>query len=179
MIFFYKIQSADVIESLPNTDHVQKCETLLRKRKECEDFDFFLQGSFNSLEDLVLSSGNYSENQPSSWNSFFDTMFPAWNKFASITRKCYTIFKIVCDLVHNGQKKTPLHLSLWECVHDTCESKKLIQIINRLRLCMSYDELERIDTGLNTRTIQLAGNNRVTMSKYHQVQLPSNTKLKF
>ena len=47
--------------------------------EECEDFDFLLQGSFNSLEDLVLSSAHYSKNQPSSWNSFFDAMFPTRN----------------------------------------------------------------------------------------------------
>ena len=37
--------------------------------------------------------------------------------------------------------------------------------MNKLRLYKSYDELERIDTGLNTWTIQLAGNNRVPVAK--------------
>ena len=85
MIFSYKIQPADAIETLRKTNNVKECAALLRK--ECEDFDFLLQDSFNSLEDLVLSSTHYSEYQPSSWNSFFDNMFPTRNKSASITRK--------------------------------------------------------------------------------------------
>ena len=37
--------------------------------------------------------------------------------------------------------------------------------MNRLGLCISHDELERIDTGLATRTIQLAGNKGVPVPK--------------
>lgn len=37
--------------------------------------------------------------------------------------------------------------------------------MNRLGLCIIYDKLERIDTSLATRTIQLAGNNRVLVLK--------------
>ena len=88
------------------------------------------------------------------------------NKSASITRKCDTIFQMVYYLVHNGQKKKPLYVSLCEFVHDTCRSKTLIQIMmNRLGLCISYDELERIDTGVASITIQLAGISRVPVSK--------------
>lgn len=87
------------------------------------------------------------------------------NKSASITKICDTIFHIVYYLIHNGQKKTPLHVSLCECVYDTCRSKTLIQIKNRLGLCISYDAMERIDTGLAIRPIQLAGNNKVPVPK--------------
>ena len=31
MIFSYKIQSSDAIETLHNTDHVKECATLLRR----------------------------------------------------------------------------------------------------------------------------------------------------
>ena len=57
----------------------------------------------------------------------------------------FGLFQIFFTAIHNGQKKTPLHVSLCETIHDTCRSKKLIQILNRMRLCMSYDELEKID----------------------------------
>ena len=141
MIFSYKIQSSDVTETWRNTDNVKDFATLFRK--ECEDFEFLLQRSFNSLKDLVLSSAHHSYNQPSSWNSYIDTMPSIRNKSASITKICDTIFHIVYYLIHNGQKKTPLHVSLCECVYDTCRSKALIQIKNRLLLCISYDEMER------------------------------------
>ena len=69
------------------------------------------------------------------------------------------IFQIICYIIHNGKQKTPFHISLTEAIHDTCRSKTLIQIMNRLGLCISYDEMEKIDTGLAQRTINTAGVN--------------------
>ena len=43
-------------------------------------------------------------------------------------------------------------ISLTEAIHDTCKSKTLIQIMNQLGLCISYDEMEKIDTGFAQRT---------------------------
>ena len=135
------------------------------KQEECGDFEFLIQGSFNSLEDLALILGHYSENPPSSWNSFFDTLFRTQNKSARITRKFDTILQIVYYLVHNGQKKTSLHAKLCECVHDTSRSNALIQIMNILGLGIGYDKLERTDTGQTIRTIQLAGNKEYQFPK--------------
>ena len=53
-------------------------------------------------------------------------------------------------LIHNAQKKTPLHA---ETIHDTCRSKKLINIMNHLGICISYDDMERIYTALANRVI--------------------------
>ena len=63
------------------------------------------------------------------------------------------IFQIVFNLVQNGEKPTPMHVSLSESIHDVCRSKKLIRIVNRMGLCMSYDEMLRLDIGLAQRTI--------------------------
>ena len=42
-----------------------------------------------------------------------------------------------------------------------CRSKELIQILNRMGLCMSYNEVERLDNNLALRTIKKAGVHRV------------------
>ena len=70
------------------------------------------------------------------------------------------IFPIIYYIIHNGKQKTTFHISLTGVIHDTCRSKTLIQIMNRLGLCISYDEMEKIDTGLAQRTINTAGVNR-------------------
>ena len=70
------------------------------------------------------------------------------------------IFQIIYHIIHNGTQKTPLHISLTEAIYDICRSKTFIQIMNRLGLCISYDEMEKIDTGLAQRTINTAGVNR-------------------
>ena len=64
-------------------------------------------------------------------------------------------------MLHNGRKKTPLHASLAQSIHDKTRSKRLIQICNLMGICISYDEIERIDNGLTYRTIARAGENRV------------------
>ena len=56
---------------------------------------------------------------------------------------------------------TPMHVSLSETVHDICRSKELIQILNRMGLSMSYNEVERLDNNLALRTIKRAGVHRV------------------
>lgn len=57
------------------------------------------------------------------------------------------IFQIIFKVVHNSRnQKLPMHhVSLCETIHDACRSKKLIEILG---LCMSYNELERIDMAL-------------------------------
>ena len=45
-----------------------------------------------------------------------------------IRRKIDIIFQIMYSLIHNGKRKTPMHVALSEAIHDTCQSKKLIRI---------------------------------------------------
>ena len=82
------------------------------------------------------------------WEMFFNNLFPQRSRSENIIRKCDTIFQIVFNLVHNGRKNVPLHIGIWQSIHDKCRSKQLIQIFNILGLCISYDELERIDCSL-------------------------------
>ena len=55
---------------------------------------------------------------------------------------------MIFNMAQNGQKKTTMHVGLSETVHDICRSKELIRIMNRMGLCWSYDEVERLDSGL-------------------------------
>ena len=54
-----------------------------------------------------------------------------------------------------------MHVGLSETVHGICRSKELIQIMNRMGLCRSYDDIERLDSGLAHRTFEKAGVHRV------------------
>ena len=51
-------------------------------------------------------------------------------------------------------------LVLTKAIHGTCRSETFIQIMNRLGLYISYDEMEKIDTGLAQHTINTARVNR-------------------
>ena len=91
---------------------------------------------------------------------FFNTLSPFRTKSQHIRRKT-DIFQIIYNLIHNGKRKTPMHVALSEAIHDTCRSKKLIRIMNHLGLCISYEEVERIDTALAQHTIDMTGSHRV------------------
>ena len=64
-------------------------------------------------------------------------------------------------MIHSGGKRTPMHVSLAQTVHDTCRSKQLIEILSRMGFTISYSELEKIDNGLAQRIIRRAGDDHV------------------
>ena len=61
--------------------------------------------------------------------------------------------------IHDGSKKTPLHIFTGITVHNACKSKILIKIFNRLGVSISYDEVLRCRTNLALLTIELSKNN--------------------
>ena len=69
-------------------------------------------------------------------------------------------FNIFFNVIYNGHQKTPIYVSLCETIHDAYRSKKLIRTLNRMDLCMSYNELERIDMELADRVIAAAQSHR-------------------
>ena len=158
MLFSTDIKSADVAETLRSTDIIKTCAEQLRD--ECRMFEFDLEGTFNSAEDMHISYAKYVESRPQLWEKFFNIMFPYRTKSLHIQRKCDTLFQIIHYILHNGRKHNPFHVSLAELIHDNSRSKILIQIMNKLGLCISYDELERIDFGLAQRIIDATGSNR-------------------
>ena len=53
MLFSTDIKSADVAETLRSTDIIKTCAEQLRD--ECRMFEFDLEGTFNSAEDMHIS----------------------------------------------------------------------------------------------------------------------------
>ena len=62
--------------------------------------------------------------------------------------------RVLClaqDLIHcasRGQVKLPKHVGLAMSVRHMTGSEQLVSILNRMGHCSSYDEIERMDTGL-------------------------------
>ena len=159
MFFSSQVSSEDVVETLRANKITKLCAEALRK--ECEDFNYNLEESYKTANNLRITQENFDKQSPPTWEKFFNVMFPYKKSSPNTTKKCGLIFQVVYNLVHNGRKRTPFHVAIAETIHDICKSKKLIQIMNRLRLCSSYDEMERIDIGLATKIINEAGENRV------------------
>ena len=131
-------------------------------RSECKSYDFGLNQSFRYASELQLGMEKLqSYDSLQCWNKFFSALFPARSSSESIRRKCDVIFQIVFSIINGGQRKTPLYTAIAQSIHDTCKSKNLIQIFNRLGLCISYDDLERVDMCQTQQLINLAGLSRV------------------
>ena len=163
LVFSRTIESSSLVETIRSHDAVEICAGILRD--ECKQYDFNLDNSFKSAEDLVSSYNSFKGQRPPSWEKFFDVMFPYRKKSDVIQRKCDTVFQIAFSIVHNLTKVPPLHVFVAQAIHDVSRSKKLINIMNRLGISISYHEMLQIDTLLATKLIQNAGPHRVPVAE--------------
>ena len=69
--------------------------------------------------------------------------------------------EIGMDKLRSGYKDMKSWNKFFDQFFPTCKSKLLIQLFNRLGLCTSYDDVERIDMAQTKQLIDLAGSNRV------------------
>ena len=83
--------------------------------------------------------------------------------YDGVQRKSDTIDQIVHATI--TKKKTPLYVFVAQAVHKASRSTRVITILNRLGLSISYYEMMRIDTRLAKRTIMEAGNFRVPVGE--------------
>ena len=54
-------------------------------------------------------------------------------------------------------------LVLDKTVNEISRSKQLIQILDRLAICISYDEIERQNCSLSVRIIHMSGNENIPL----------------
>ena len=124
MFFSAKVKSVDIAETLRLNDSIKSCAEKLRE--ECRNYNYGLNNSYCSSEDLSVSLCQLTENHPMAWTTFFNAIYPYRQKSEHFKRKTDVFSQIFFTAIHNGQKKTPLHVNLCETIHDTCRSKKLI-----------------------------------------------------
>ena len=97
------------------------------------------------------------------WKKLFDALMPNRKYYDGVQRKSDTIDQIVHATI--TKKKTPLYVFVAQAVHKASRSTRVITILNRLGLSISYYEMMRIDTRLAKRTIMEAGNFRVPVGE--------------
>ena len=69
-------------------------------------------------------------------------------------RKANSLFQIMYFMLHNGCKRTPMHIMNSEAIYDACKSATLITSFNHFGLCTSYDELLRYQNDMASFTIE-------------------------
>ena len=143
MFFSTAICPADVVESLRSNDTTNQIKSCAVKlHDECKSFEFNFDSSYCDAKDLRITTNSLNENRWEIWTMFFKNLFQQTRMSSSLKRKCDVIFQIIYYIIHNGRKKTPIHTSIAQSIHDESRSKKLISVFNNLGLCISYDEIE-------------------------------------
>ena len=162
MFFSSSIKTEKVVDKLRNQNPIRECAQLLKE--ECIQYDFKLEVSYKTSEDLLLSYNNWMTNRLPNWETFFNELLPFHRQSNIIQRKCGTVFQILYNLVHNATKVSPASVWIAETVHDVTRSKKLIEILHRLGICVHYKEVLNIDTAIAENIIDKTGENRVPVS---------------
>ena len=146
MFFSSSIKTEKVVDKLRNQNPIRECAQLLKE--ECIQYDFKLEGSYKTSEDLLLSYNNWMTNRLPNWETFFNELLPFYRESNIIQRKCGTVFQILYYLVQNTTKVSPTSVWIGETVHDVTRSKKLIEMLHRLGICVHYKEVLNIDTAI-------------------------------
>ena len=162
MFYSTHIKCTDGAKRLSSTDTIKVC--VERLHHKCYKFEFHLKGTHNPAEDCNISYETYTTSRPQSWERFFNILFLHRTKSVNIQCKYDTIFQIIHYVVHNWKKHNLFLVGLAELFHDDSRTKLLIEILNKIGLCISYDELQRIDFGVMKRVINVTGPNRVLVS---------------
>lgn len=162
--------SGDMAEKIrdmnTNMSSVKDCAQILRASLKQVEFD--LQDRFCDAADLEKAWNDISIPDPV--KLFFCELFglkhsdfgdPEYEdhsenlsqvKSESYERvkKVLALFQIIYYDIHNGHKRTPLHMMIAQAIHDTCKSKSLITALNHFGLSISYNELVRYHDDLTS-----------------------------
>ena len=159
MFFSTSFKVTDVAETVRRIDTTVFCAKDLRK--ECKDYKFGLVNSYKDADDLRKSYEVYKQNRPGEWRKFFQIILDKSQIPVEFEIVFDLIFQIFYAMIHGDSSQTPFAIAISEMIHEKCRNKHIMILLNRLKVCTSYDSMSRIDTGLTKRVIQLAEGHRV------------------
>ena len=77
------------------------------------------------------------------------------------TVKIMSLFQIMCNNLHRGRMKTPLHVMNAHTIYEKCKSQELITSFNRTGICVSYKQLKNDRTDLAKYAVIASGNHGI------------------
>lgn len=167
MVFYAKISLSELVDTVRSTSKIKSCAKELRKTMK--NVDFGLENRFCDANDLKEFWDNFK--MPQQFVEFFSQFFNIHesrfnfekdsveqDKFDTKVLKITCSFQSMYFIMHDGRKRTPLHIATGMSVHHVSRSRATIMNLNRLGLSISYDEVERYRVGLATYTARLAEN---------------------
>ena len=153
MFFSTDIHKGELVKKIRSTDVVSECAKILRE--ENKTYDFELDSSYCDAKDIALSFSEFKKSRPPLWNKFTLSLFDKNELSSEKQLVSDTVFQILHKAISNDLKRTPVLLGFAEAINDLTRSKHLSIMANRLGVGVSYEEVQRIDTSIIGRTINL------------------------
>lgn len=165
MVYLSSFSKNELVDSIRAHEPLQECAEAIRN--ELLAYDFALDDTFCDSKDLE-ESWNKTEIPPST-QKFLSILLNCCEKqdhasdhtssSPSKLRRLMSIFQIMFFIVHNGHRKTPLHMMNGEAIHSVCKSATVIRSLNRFGLSVSYDELLRFHNDMAAFMVEESGEN--------------------
>lgn len=147
----------------------RKCGAILRECFLRQDFD--LNDKFCDASELESAYSNIVI--PSEIGDFFSALFNVdfesstcnntnaeceddTEQDSSKMRKLLSVYQIIFYILHNGKKRTPLHMMNSESIFSVSRSKTLISSLNRFGLAISYDEILRYHSDMASLVAEMS-----------------------
>ena len=185
VVFLEKFTKEEMVETISRGTNtmIQQCASAIRQ--DLLNADFHLQDKFCDSHDLQDSWKNHSI--PESIVTFLSTLFNC--KPAVLGEQCLhndenkdendinsdeesetcpentkakklkALYQIMYYIVHNGKRRTPLHIMNAEAVHAVCKSKTLVTSLSHFGLAISYPELVRYHNDMASYILEVSADN--------------------
>ena len=176
MVYSSSLLQGSIVETLQSSEKSGPPKYALELLHECKSYDFGLDETYCTSEDVKISMDRYKSHRPPKWLQFIKNMFPNTSNTNTDEwlLKFDTLFQFMHYWLSPGRSKTPFHCSLTQSVHNLSRSRQLIDIMNRLNLAISYDSMKRINTLVAQKMVEDTLPNRCpvskAISKWHVVQ---------
>ena len=165
MVYSSSLLQGQIIETFRSSIKSGRQEIALELLRECKNYDFGLDATYCTSEDVKISMNRYISHRPKQWMKFMKYMFP--NTSNTNTDEWLPKFNTLFQFVHywlSSGSKTPFHCSLTQTVHNMSRSRLLINVMNRMNLAISYDSMQRINTSVALKMVEDTLPNRCPVS---------------
>ncbi|KAK4291456.1 hypothetical protein Pmani_035718 [Petrolisthes manimaculis] len=166
MVYSSSLLQGNIIESLRSSVKSGPQKIALELLHECKNYDFGLEATYCTSEDVKLSLDHYRSHRPQQWLQFMKFMFPNTSNTNTDEwlLKFDTLFQFIHYWLSSGRNRTPFHCSLTQTVHNLSRSRQLVDIMNRMNLAISYDSMQRLNTAVAQKMVEETLPNRCPTS---------------
>ena len=166
MVYSSSLLQSNILETLRSSEKSGPQMCALELLHECKNYEFALDATYCTSDDVTLSMDHYRSHRPQQWMQFIKYMFPNTSNTNTDEwlLKFDTLFQFMHYWLSSGKSKTPFHCSLTQTVHNLSRSRQLIDIMNRLNLAISYDSMKRINTSMAQEMVEKTHPNRCPVS---------------